>query len=658
MADSIAWIPGVLLLGAAVNGLLTLCSAHRGGPKKGMVIPFALGAPWIAFALSVMAFFKVKGGEVLSTSLYQWFDGTLFTVDVAFQMDSLSAVMILVVTGVGALIHTYAVGYMSKDPGFGRFFSYLNLFTFFMSILVLGSSPLLLFVGWEGVGLCSYLLIGFWWKDGAKAQAGSKAFIVNRIGDVGFVLGVLLIISTVAASGKSVHDFASLEAFATGDGKAALESPFIGSFSVVEVAGFLLRLGAFGKSAQLPLYVWLPDAMAGPTPVSALIHAATMVTAGVYMVARLHFLFVMAPTAMAFVAIVGALTALFAATIGIAQNDIKQVLAYSTVSQLGFMFAAVGVGAFSVGIFHVVTHAFFKALLFLGAGSVIHGPHEEQDMRKMGGLIKIMPITGWTMIIGSLALSGVPPFSGFFSKDEILASTLHPHPAFPGGIGPILYVILTIASLCTAFYTFRMVWLTFFGESRVDPEVRKKAHESPAIMTLPLVILAVGAAAIGFLGVPHALGGHNVFGSFVRQTVTSEVEAAHEGSGALLLVGIAVAIAILGVLTSYWFYRVRPSIPGRLFAGLGGFGRLVASAYRVDALYAKTIVNPLTRSAKRIFYEVIDVRFVDGLVNFFGSFTKGLAGLMRLFQTGAVRTYVFFMMIGAILLVWSVFSWS
>jgi NADH-quinone oxidoreductase subunit L len=652
----IAWIPAALLIAAATNGAVATGLAHRQAPGRFVSTLVGCTGPFLALVLSVMAFLRVQSGDVLTARLWEWMASGFFSVDIGFRIDHLSAVMMLVVTGVGFLIHVYSVGYMSHDPGYARYFAYLNLFMFFMSVLVLGSSLLTLFVGWEGVGLCSYLLIGFWWKDGEKARAGLKAFLVNRIGDFGFMLGILLLFATAK---EHARDFVSLEAFAAGAGQEQLQQGFLGPLSVATMACLLLFVGACGKSAQIPLYVWLPDAMAGPTPVSALIHAATMVTAGVYMVARMHFLFVMSPLAMAVVACVGAATALVAATIGFAQNDIKKVLAYSTVSQLGFMFAAAGVGAFTVAIFHVFTHAFFKALLFLGAGSVIHALHEEQDMRKMGGLLRVLPVTGLTMIVGSFALAGVPPFSGFFSKDEILASVLHPHPAFPQGIGGILYGVLLVASFCTAFYTFRLVWMTFFGASRVDPHRLEKAHESPATMTVPLTILSIGAAGVGFLGVPHVLGGHAVFSGFLRQTIVSEVEADH-GTGALplVLIGIAVALAVIGVGLSWFFYIKQPSLPGRFFAALGGYGRLLARAYRVDDLYAATVVRPLERASRALFFRRIDVGMVDALVNFAGTFVKALGGVVRLFQTGAVRTYVFFMTLAAILLLLSLLNGS
>src|SRR5512140_3627009 len=451
-----------------------------------------------AFILSVSAFFDVLGGATLNENFYSWISVGTFQANVGFQIDQLTAVMLLVVTTLSSLIHIYSVGYMHGDKGFARFFAYLELFTFFMLVLVMANNFLLMFVGWEGVGLCSYLLIGFWYEKKSASDAGIKAFVVNRVGDFGFVLAVLLIFLTCGSL-----DFN--EVFAT-MGTSVTEHTyhlFGGEISVITLIALLLFLGATGKSAQLPLYVWLPDAMEGPTPVSALIHAATMVTAGVFMVARCAPIFALSETAMNTVAIIGGLTAVFAATIGLVQNDIKRVIAYSTISQLGYMFLGLGVGAFSAGIFHLTTHAFFKGLLFLASGSVIHALSGEQDMRKMGALKSKIKITHAVFFIGSLALAGIFPFAGFFSKDEILWSAFN-----ASALGRFLYVLGLAGALMTAFYSFRLIFLTFYGTSRVDHEVEHHVHESPKVMTIPLMILAFFSVVIGWIGLPGAIIPH------------------------------------------------------------------------------------------------------------------------------------------------------
>ncbi len=462
-----------------------------------------------AFILSVSAFFDVVGGAKLNENFYSWISIGNFSVNVGFQIDQLTAVMLLVVTTLSSLIHIYSVGYMHGDKGYPRFFAYLALFTFFMLVLVMANNFLLMFVGWEGVGLCSYLLIGFWYEKKSASDAGIKAFVVNRVGDFGFVLAVLLIFLTFGTLDFS-EVFAKVPS-AVGNAPYHL---FGGEISVITLIALLLFLGATGKSAQLPLYVWLPDAMEGPTPVSALIHAATMVTAGVFMIARCAPIFSLSPTAMNTVAIVGGLTAVFAATIGLVQNDIKRVIAYSTISQLGYMFLALGVGAFSAGIFHLTTHAFFKGLLFLASGSVIHALSGEQDMRKMGALKPKIKITWAVFFIGTLALSGIPPFAGFFSKDEILWSAYN-----ASSIGPALWFLGLVGAFMTAFYSFRLIYLTFYGTSRVDHEVEHHVHESPKVMTVPLMILAFFSATIGFIGMPIIHGG-NLFRRISRAALS------------------------------------------------------------------------------------------------------------------------------------------
>ncbi len=528
---ALGWIAFLPLLGFTWNILLGKKLPHR------LVHSVGVGSIGLSFLLSLAAFQHLRGLEpharVVTQSLWKWLDVgggglPLLDIDVALTLDPLSSVMLLVVSGVGFLIHVYSIGYMRGDTGYWRFFAYLNLFSFAMLMLVLSDNLLLMFVGWEGVGLCSYLLIGFWFRHLPNTTAGNKAFIVNRIGDFGFLVGMLLLFWGLFKAGyatlrfSEINDFAYLLA-----GQKAMGLPLL------DVIGVCLFVGATGKSAQIPLYVWLPDAMAGPTPVSALIHAATMVTAGVYMMARLSGLYVMAPGALVVVATVGALTALFAATIGLAQNDIKKVLAYSTVSQLGYMVLAIGTAAFSAGIFHLMTHAFFKACLFLGSGSVILSMHHEQDMRKMGGLAKVMPVTFWTFLISTIAIAGIPPFAGFFSKDEILWKAWE-----MGAQQPwfrFLWLLGLLAAALTAFYMFRLVSMTFFGKNRADEHTRAHLKEQPAVVTVPLVFLAIGAMLSGLVGVPHALGGSNRIHQWlapVMATAPAATETQHaSGSG-------------------------------------------------------------------------------------------------------------------------------
>jgi NADH-quinone oxidoreductase subunit L len=567
-----------------------------------------------------------------------------FRVDFGFRLDPLSAVMILVVTGVGFLIHVYSIGYMGHDPGFARYFAYLNLFTAMMLTLVLGSSFLVMFVGWEGVGLCSYLLIGFWFSDEEKAQAGRKAFITNRIGDFAFIVAMLAIVYLFGTL-----DIASVMAVAPGAPAAAL--------TLIALALFF---GACGKSAQIPLYVWLPDAMAGPTPVSALIHAATMVTAGVYMVARCSALFVAAPGALTVVAVTGATTALFAASIGLVQNDIKKVLAYSTVSQLGYMFLGAGVGAFTGSIFHLVTHAFFKALLFLGAGSVIHAMSGEQDMRRMGGLKEKLPWTYWTMLVGALAIAGIPPFAGFFSKDEMLWKAWE-------GAHPVLWVMGGAASAMTAFYMFRLIFMTFHGSFRGTEEQRHHLHESPLSMTVPLAILAVLSTVGGFIDVPGALGGSHRLDSWLGPAVATAASAhgaaagevalaegaAHGTGGAAieyLFMVVAVAIAVAGILAAYAFYSRKSERPARAASASGLLYPLLLNKYWVDELYDATVLRAYYGASE--FFSTFDKWVVDGLVNAVAGFTELVGQALRLFQTGFVRNYALWIFVGAVLVMW------
>jgi len=573
----------------------------------------------------------LPAGARLVDDVYVWIEAPPFRADVAFRLDALSAVMTLIVTGVGFLIHVYSVGYMEHDESVPRFFAYLNLFMFSMLLLVLADNLVVLFVGWEGVGLCSYLLIGFWYEKEENAAAGKKAFIVNRIGDVGMVLGLLLLAWTTADGSVMGLDFAHIEAHA-----AALTG------GTATAIALLLLLGAAGKSAQLPLYVWLPDAMAGPTPVSALIHAATMVTAGIYMIARLHVVFEASPFALMVVTLVGAATALFAATIALVQTDIKKVLAYSTVSQLGFMVLALGVGAFATAIFHVMTHAFFKGLLFLGAGSVIHGMGGEQDVQKMGGLRTKMPVTFWTFLIGTLAIAGAPGFAGFFSKDEILWHTWATgHQA--------LWAVGALTAALTAFYMFRLLFLTFFGELRADPEVAHHVHESPPVMTMPLVILAVLSIVGGWIGLPEHWLWNNALGKFLAPATGHPHLLVHDATLELVLMVVATLLAFAGAAVAYVFYVRLPGLPHVLAWRFAVLYRLLYDKYRVDELYDALVVRPYVRLSYFL-WRVVDQTLIDGAVN--GTATTVLVNgqLWRRLQDGDVQHYAVIFLGGAVAL--------
>ena len=621
MLNLIWLIPMLPLAGSAIVGLVGLITLRKTGEKlnKKLVSLIALSSVGLAFLLSagaVYQLFWVEHKEVFTVDLFTWLqggslrlsDGSLapFTITWGFQLDPLSAVMILVVTGVGFLIHVYSTGYMWDDSGYYRFFCYLNLFMFAMLMLVLANNFVLMFVGWEGVGLCSYLLIGFYFDKKSAGDAAKKAFVVNRIGDAGFILGMMLIF---------VH-FGSLryeEVFS-----AAAKLPVEAGFGFLSVATLCLFVGATGKSAQVPLYVWLPDAMEGPTPVSALIHAATMVTAGVYMVARCNSLFSRAPDTMMIVAAIGAITAVFAATIGFAQTDIKRVLAYSTVSQLGYMFAALGVGAFVGGVFHLMTHAFFKALLFLGSGSVIMAMHHEQDMMKMGGLRKHIPVTYWTMLIGTLAIAGVPGLAGFFSKDEILWK------AWSNG-HPFIWLALWLGAGMTAFYMFRLIFLTFWGQERMDDHTKHHIHESPKRVIYPLVALAVLSVIGGYVGLPAWLG-PNLFEHFLEPVLSVPhvgEAAAHSHGEEILFTGLSVLIAGLGIFLAYYFYVMNPGASDRVVERMKGLHSLVRRKYYVDEVYDALFVNR-AKDLGNISY-FFDSKFVDGTVNGSALTTKGTA---------------------------------
>jgi NADH-quinone oxidoreductase subunit L len=624
-------IPLLPLAGAAINGFFGRKSSKQAISAVALVF---CGATFFVAVLIAANFSSASAPY--SFPLAHWIRSGSFSVDFEFYLDQLSLVMLLVVTGVGFLIHIYSVGYMWDDDGFYRFMSYLNLFMFFMLTLVLAKNYLVMFIGWEGVGLASYLLIGFWFTKDSAAAAGKKAFIVNRIGDFGFLIALFLIIN-------HFHSLDFTKVFAQA-GAWPSETAGIGTLTAI---GLLLMVGAAGKSAQIPLYVWLPDAMEGPTPVSALIHAATMVTAGVYMVARSHVIFERAPMALTVVAVIGTLTALFAATIGIAQTDIKKVLAYSTVSQLGYMFMACGAGAFSAGIFHLMTHAFFKGLLFLAAGSVIHGVGGEQDMRKMGGLRTFMPWTFATMGIATLAITGIPPLAGFWSKDEILWKAF--------GASPVYWVIGVTTAFITSFYMFRLMYMTFGGEYRgaaVQAAPGHDAHghddhghghgephESPWVMLGPLVVLALLSIVGGFVGYK------NHFEHFLAPVFQSASEVAQEapeaGSSTLeyMLMGVSISVAGLGWFLAYLLYSRRPQLPARIAASLGGLYQAVANKYYVDELYAVLFIRPVIEGSTDILWHGVDQGAIDATVNNTASAARHVSDEVRHMQSGNLRSY-------------------
>jgi len=649
MLDYLWIIPLLPLLGAATNGLL-----GAKWPNK-WVNSVALGATGISFACALEAVreFFASGQAFVHKQYFDWIvvpdavhGGSFFRAGFDLQMDQLTVIMLMVVTGVGFLIHVYSTGYMAHESGYYRFFSYLNLFMFFMLILILAANYVLLFVGWEGVGLASYLLIGFYFLRKSAADAGKKAFIVNRIGDFGFMLGMFLLFRTF-----HTLDFATLF---NAQHAAGWPPDAMGHLGTFTIACLLLFMGACGKSAQLPLYVWLPDAMEGPTPVSALIHAATMVTAGVYVVARSHVLFMQAPTAMVVVAIVGCATAFFAATIGLVQTDIKKVLAYSTVSQLGYMFLGCGVGAFSAGIFHLMTHAFFKALLFLAAGSVIHAMGGEQDMLKMGGLSKKIKWTFATMLIATLAIAGIPPLAGFFSKDSILLSAFNS----PNG-GNILYGLGLFTALLTSFYMFRLIFLTFFGKERYD-EHNVHVHESPWSMLGPLVILALLSIVGGWLAAPALWGGTDYFTSFLAPVfgaaeVPSGLDEAAARSLEWILAGVAVFSALLGLAVAYWLYVKDTGKPESIAKAAGPIYTTLWNKYYVDELYAAVIIAPLMWISRNVLWKVVDVEIVDGAVNGLARGASEIGDASRHTQSGNTRSYAVWVVIGAIVIIAVVF---
>ena len=623
--DLLRWIP-LIPLGAAVFNIFI--GSKLGKTSAGMLASLAVGA---SFAIALYVFWLLPANGVFKDALYTWIESGALQVKLSFQVDALTAVMLLIVTGIGFLIHVYSLGYMGHDEDMARFFIYLNLFIFFMLILVMADNLLLLFVGWEGVGLCSYLLIGFWYRDHNNTIAGNKAFIVNRIGDFGFVLGIFLLVTELGRQGVWTLDFAELQK------NVRLLSP-----QMIAAITLLLFIGATGKSAQIPLFVWLPDAMAGPTPVSALIHAATMVTAGVYMTARLHFLFALAPATLALIAWIGAATACFAATIALTQNDIKKVLAYSTVSQLGYMFLAVGLGAYGAAIFHVFTHAFFKACLFLGAGSVIHALGGEQDMRKMGGLRARMPTTYRTYVIATLAIAGAPLTAGFFSKDLILWQ------AFSHGALE-LWAIGFLTAGMTAFYMFRQLFMVFHGECRASAHAQAHLHESPATMTVPLVILAAGSIFAGWLGAPEYLWGSKwdhwlapVFGA----------QEAHHGSVAVEIYVTLATLALVGAAIYLAYARYgRPGVKIAQDAETSGgvFYRLSLNKYYIDELYDVAIVRPFTALSDWL-ARVFDPGVIDGIANGIAGTARGMSVLWQGLQTGNVQHYLAGFLVGTLAL--------
>ena len=628
-------IPAFPLLGFLLNGFLGKIFGTR---FVSFVGPMSVG---LAFLQSLVLFFEMlrTEGHQIIENLYTWMAAGSFQVNISFQVDELSGLYLLIITGVGFLIHVYSIGYMNGEKGYYRYFAYLNLFVFFMLLLVLGDSFLLMFVGWEGVGLCSYLLIGYYFEKHSAAEACKKAFLFNRVGDFGVLSAVLLIFLSIG----------SLD-FNTVNAEAASRLEYGGA--LVTVITLLLFLGATGKSAQIPLYVWLPDAMEGPTPVSALIHAATMVTAGLYMVARLSHLFILAPLTMNVIAVIGTVTALMAATIALTQTDIKRVLAYSTVSQLGYMFLAMGVGAFTAGIFHVMTHAFFKALLFLGSGSVIYAMHHEQDMMKMGALRKKLPVTYLTMMAGTLAIAGIPLFSGFFSKDEILWK------AFSSPLGSGLFWTLGFLTAgMTSFYMFRMMFLTFHGNSRVDSHLQSHLHESPLSMTGPLVILAVLSIFGGFFGVPHVLhflpnGMELYFHDFFAKVPGD----AHGSMNTeILLMVLSVMLALFGWFWARKMYSGSLDAARRMSRSWSTLYELSLNKWYVDEIYQALIIAPGRLLSTHLLWQAFDKNVIDRSVNGSGVLARGAGGLIRGLQDGVMQTYALIFAIGTLTVIWYIF---
>ncbi len=624
MITSLLWlIPVLPLLGFLINGL------GRNTLSKGAVGLIGSGVVLTSFILSVCFFFELSAStdKQFYVNYFDWISVGDLKIPLSFLYDPLSAIMLLVITGIGFLIHIYSTAYMHEDAGFSKFFAYLNLFIFFMLILVLGSNYIVMFIGWEGVGLCSYLLIGFWFTNNSYASAAKKAFVINRIGDLGFLLGAFLMFQF----------FGSLE-FAKVFPQAANMLPGNETITIIAI---LLFIGACGKSAQLPLFTWLPDAMAGPTPVSALIHAATMVTAGIYMIARSSVVFDLAPIAQNIIAIVGAATALVAALIALTQTDIKKVLAYSTVSQLGYMFLGLGVGAYTGSFFHVLTHAFFKALLFLGAGAVIHSLHHEQDMRHMGGLKAKLKTTFATMMVGTIAIAGLPPFSGFFSKDEILAHAYQ--------FSPVLWGVGVLTAFLTAFYMFRMMFLTFYGKFRGTHHTEEHIHESPKAMTIPLVVLAILAIIGGAINFPHIFGGNAWLSQWLTgaKVTQNHLELSH--STEFMLMGISVLAAVVAILFAYSKYVKKAEVPVSDEAPRTALEKLSYNKFYLDEIYDAIIRKPLD-TFSNFFYKIIDNKVIDGLVNGLGWTANEGSKNLRLLQSGNVGYYIIMMVVGIVAL--------
>jgi len=618
---NLVWlVPLIPFIGFLINGL------GRNTLSKNLIGFIGSSVIFISFLISIGIFFEL-GSDVSKSHeifLFDWISAGALKIPLSFLVDPLSSIMLLIITGIGFLIHVYSIGYMHDDEGFGKFFSYLNLFIFFMLLLVLGSNYIVMFIGWEGVGLCSYLLIGFWFTNSSYATAAKKAFVMNRIGDLGFLIAIFLIFTT----------FGSVE-FSKIFPLAGNMLPGNGTIALIAL---LLFVGACGKSAQIPLFTWLPDAMAGPTPVSALIHAATMVTAGIYMIARSNVLFDLAPVVQHLIAIIGLATAVLGAIIALTQTDIKKVLAYSTVSQLGYMFLGLGVGAYNGSFFHVITHAFFKALLFLCAGSVIHAMHHEQDMRHMGGLRKKLPVTFITMLIGTIAISGLPPFSGFFSKDEILAH-VYEH-------NKVMWTIGVFTAFLTAFYMFRMIFLTFFGTYRGTHHAEEKIHESPKSMTIPLIVLAILSAIGGVIGIPESLGGSHWLSHWLAPVIQHHAEAPDHATEYMLM-----AVSVIGVLiaigVAYAKYIKQNHVPVADEGKRSALANLSYHKFYIDEIYDAVIRKPLD-GLSVFFYKVFDKKVVDGIVNGLGWGTSEASKGIRLLQSGNVGFYIFMMVVGII----------
>lgn len=623
------------LLGFAINGLRF--RSHN-STLAGTVATLASGISFIGAIMLVCAFYQGGASNPVTLQAFNWFQIANLNVNFSFVVDRISSIMILIITGVGTLIHLFSMGYMSHDERPSKYFAYLNLFLFNMLLLVLGSNLLVMFVGWEGVGLCSYLLIGFWFKDPAKAAAGMKAFITNRIGDAGFLLGIFILFMTFGTV-----DFSSILQLLPAGAETTWGGP-------ITLACLCLFIGAAGKSAQIPLYVWLPDAMAGPTPVSALIHAATMVTAGVYMTVRLSGLFMLAPNVMELIAWTGAATAFFAATMGFAQNDIKKVLAYSTVSQLGFMFLAVGVGAFHAAMFHLMTHAFFKALMFLGSGSVIHGMHEEQDMRKMGGLAKYMPLTHLTFLMGWLAICGIPPFAGFFSKDEILWK------AYSSPMGSkALWIVGVISAMCTAFYMTRLMVMTFWSKERFDHH-HIHPHEGPATMSIPLVVLAILSVIGGWIGIPHVIGEilpwhpANHFEHWLQPAVAMIEGGHHSALEEWMTMGVSLGGAGVAAALAVFLFMLNPRMVESFKAKAQGLVDVVANKYYVDEFYFGVIINPMIEASRNL-WVFVDQGFIDRGTDAAKELAKGLGRFSGGLQSGKAQQYALYISLGTIVVI-------